>query len=250
MFDLGYVDSLIRGGVPKEPFSSIFLNWELPKFSHNVYRACLYHLFHVDYPAAHTVCADGGANRLRDVLAAYGDESAPSVILGDLDSVDPDVLSRFRALGTEVMQITGQDDNDFAKSLTYLAQTLDPASVRRNVVVLGAIGGRLDHTIANINSAEIGPIDTGLVHMFSKDEVAVVLPRGVSTVTLPDAAHTVGLLPLFGETVMSTSGLEWDVHGAAMRVGGMISSSNAARERVVRVESRDRPVCMTASLVE
>ena len=67
-------------------------------------------------------CADGGANRLYD---AFEDDeerasSVPGFILGDLDSIKPEVEFYYRSLGTNVTKLEDQDYNDLEKSLNFL----------------------------------------------------------------------------------------------------------------------------------
>ena len=86
--------------------------------------------------AAHVVCCDSAAERLLD----YGRE--PDAVVGDMDSLPPDVRVR---LGGRVHQVDEQDDNDLAKAFRFaLSQGW------RDIVVLGATGGREDHTLGNI----------------------------------------------------------------------------------------------------
>ncbi len=86
--------------------------------------------------AEHVVCCDSAAER----LLAYGRE--PDAVVGDMDSLPPSVRKR---LGGRIHAVPEQDDNDLAKAFRHaLAQGW------RNLVVLGATGGREDHTLGNI----------------------------------------------------------------------------------------------------
>ncbi len=68
------------------------------------------------------VCADGGSNRLFD---AFSDERErakykPQVIIGDMDSVRPDVRTFYESTGTQVIKIDDQNNTDFEKSILYI----------------------------------------------------------------------------------------------------------------------------------
>ncbi|KAG9396014.1 thiamine pyrophosphokinase [Carpediemonas membranifera] len=236
MIDLKYVDNLLHHKVTR-PLSSVFLNWRFPSYAHSIFQA-----------SDISICADGGANRLLQVLNAKGDPAAPSHVVGDLDSLDQTTLDDLKARGSTINRVKAQDDNDFAKSLTFLARHISPRT-RPLVAVVGASGGRLDHTLANISTAASSPFDPSTVHMFSEDEVTLVLPPGVNKIILPDCARSLGILPVFGPSVVSTSGFQWDVSGVEMAMGGFISSSNKAVRRDVVVKN-SRPVCFTACLSE
>src|SRR6266496_3576758 len=67
-------------------------------------------------------------------------------IIGDLDSADPAVLQKFRTEGVEI-ELHPRDKNE-----TDLELTIHRA-VERNpnqIIIVAALGGRLDQTLANI----------------------------------------------------------------------------------------------------
>lgn len=68
------------------------------------------------------------------------------LIVGDLDSVDPDALEAARQAGVTV------EAHPAEKDATDLALALDAAVARgaRHLVVVGGDGGRLDHQLANV----------------------------------------------------------------------------------------------------
>ena len=93
------------------------------------------HLATVDW----FVCADGGAN----TAARFG--CVPDLIIGDLDSVSKDTLSVFR--NVEVKKLKDQNSTDLEKALKSV--------IRKNmkeIIVLGATGGRFDHAIGNMSA--------------------------------------------------------------------------------------------------
>lgn len=71
--------------------------------------------------AALRVCADGAANRLHDSFdgdrPGERERFVPDVIVGDLDSLRPEVSAFYEALGSEVKLVEDQDYNDFEKCL-------------------------------------------------------------------------------------------------------------------------------------
>lgn len=78
------------------------------------------------------VCADGGANRLHDSFEDDEHGTAeqqrahfiPDVIVGDLDSLRPEVAAYYRDRGTEVKIHEDQDHNDFEKCLLEIERRL------------------------------------------------------------------------------------------------------------------------------
>lgn len=82
------------------------------------------------------VCCDGSAN----ALCASG--MTPSVVVGDMDSLAPDLR---RTLGDRVVEDRDQETNDLTKAVKWCCQH----NVER-VTIVGATGGREDHTLGNL----------------------------------------------------------------------------------------------------
>jgi thiamine pyrophosphokinase len=96
-------------------------------------------------------CADGGANRLYDLLADCGEAERskylPNAIVGDLDSVRVDVLSYYEKRGVKVFRKIDQDSTDLEKSLSYLVSQASESTKHKKpskLIVYGAFGGRMD----------------------------------------------------------------------------------------------------------
>jgi thiamine pyrophosphokinase len=83
------------------------------------------------------VCCDGAAEK----LVANGLE--PGIIIGDLDSVSPELRERYRNI---LVQDSDQETNDLTKAVKWcVTQGI------REVAILGATGIREDHTLGNIS---------------------------------------------------------------------------------------------------
>ena len=84
------------------------------------------------------VCADGGANRLRDWDEAY----VPDAICGDLDSLRKEVKEHFSSAGVRVLKDSSQDSTDLEKCLAFVSswhqkeRNADPCSV----IAFGSFG--------------------------------------------------------------------------------------------------------------
>lgn len=209
------------------------------------------------------VCADGGANRLFDASNAARNSSDrdsdvldPHCIKGDLDSLRSDVRTFYAARGVRVERDAGQDSNDLDKCLELLfARQEEPeaAPTRFTVVIFGALGGRLDQEMQNLNALFCWHDRFEQLVLLSEDATARLLLPGLRHVLEPNFAfetRTCGLLPLAGAcATTTTSGLQWNLRGQEMRFGGLISSSNhvADDHTVVHVEN-SHPLIWTTEL--
>lgn len=93
----------------------------------------LHYLREADFLA----CCDGAAN----ACVAAGFE--PDVIVGDGDSIAPNVMERY---ADRVVRIAEQETNDLSKTFHHCLQL----GRRDAFVILGATGKREDHALANL----------------------------------------------------------------------------------------------------
>ena len=70
----------------------------------------------------------------------------PDVIIGDMDSIEPAQLTSYSAQGVQIIKYPANKDfTDTELALDYVLN-LKP----RAIYIWGALGGRLDHTLANV----------------------------------------------------------------------------------------------------
>ena len=86
------------------------------------------------------LAADGGAHH------ALALDLVPHVVIGDLDSLTEDGQARLRSAGARfITHPKAKDETDLELALTYAIQ-----QGAEEILILGALGGRLDHTLANL----------------------------------------------------------------------------------------------------
>ena len=137
---------------------------------------------------------------------------------------------------------SGQDNTDFAKSLEHL-QTLWKAgkasgsgSDRKRVIVLGALEGRFDQTMDNVNTLLLLAHEPEVcIFLKGKKNVACVLPPGHHRVVLSQAKENeqgsgaggivCGLIPLNGPCKVVTQGLKWNLGGPFMPLSSSLLPS-------------------------
>lgn len=98
--------------------------------------------------AKNIVLVDGGANLL--YKSELRETSNVRGIVGDLDSILPEVRSYYEAKGVPVVHVADQDSNDLQKGLALARQR-----GWLSLVVLGALGGRIDQQLANLHALQL-----------------------------------------------------------------------------------------------
>ncbi len=87
------------------------------------------------------IAADGGARNAREQL-----ELAPQVVIGDLDSLDAETRTWLEQNHVEFIQHPVKKDETDLELALNLARTRGA----ERITILGAFGGRVDQTIANV----------------------------------------------------------------------------------------------------
>ena len=86
------------------------------------------------------ICADGGVNH------TYKMDIVPDYILGDLDSANENIVKFYQNKNVKFKQFPSKKNETDTQLCIYLAEKLDA----NQIDFLGALGGRLDHMLANI----------------------------------------------------------------------------------------------------
>lgn len=143
------------------------------------------------------VCADGGANHLAAV------DVTPDLILGDLDSIHPDTLQRFKDV--EIIKDTDQFSTDTMKIISH-----ELSLGMEELLLLGATGGRIDHTLSNLS---LLTRYADLIKISMVDERTETLFVKTSITFDSIVRRKISLMVLGGESVVTSKGLKWELDG-------------------------------------
>jgi len=126
----------------------------------------------------------------------------PDYIIGDLDSVSKSTISYFKKLGkTKIIENKDQDKTDLELAI-LLAETLDP----NEIIILGAIGNRIDHTLANIFCLNKIKSDIKTKIIDDKNIIELV-EKPIDLVG--DKDDIVSIIPLTDVSGLSYNGMKW-----------------------------------------
>ena len=86
------------------------------------------------------ICADGGTIHAKHLGVT------PDYIIGDFDSIHSDILNHYKQKKeVAIIEDHDQEKTDLELAIN-LAETLDP----KEISIYGALGRRIDHTLANL----------------------------------------------------------------------------------------------------
>jgi len=168
------------------------------------------------------IAADGGAGWLEEI------GRRPDILVGDLDSVDPAVVRRLAAAGTEVIRHPAE--KDASDSELALGVALERGA--DEVVMLGALGGgRLDHELANLLLLADPELPGRDLRIVRAGTTVRVLAGRASLELGCGPGSVVTLLPVGGNAQgVATRGLRYPLDGETLRVGRSRGLSNEVVE--------------------
>lgn len=180
----------------------VFLSGEL-KGSRDYYRELI--------GSRDIYCGDGGANYV-DLLSMV-----PREIWGDMDSVDDDILEGFQKKGTLIKRFSADKDyTDGELILDYVS-----SKGYDTIYVVGAFGGRIDHSLTNTN----------LLFKYKKvkfitEEEEVFSVEGSRKLDYPSGT-TISFIP-FSDTVeeLTLTGFKYPLTDYRLKRGDSICMSN------------------------
>jgi thiamine pyrophosphokinase len=177
-----------------------------------------------------TVTVDGGTNRWLKWLRQYNLEKKlkhPKLITGDLDSCKRESIEFFSE--SEVIQTVDQDATDFTKSLLVIEPLIGELDLKY-IVAVCETSGRLDQILANINTLYLNLQNSSSkpVFLLSSNSLSWLLPSGENIIAIPDNLrhYWCSLVPFQPSTIVTTSGLKWNLDEHEIVFGGMVSTSN------------------------
>ncbi len=162
------------------------------------------------------VCANGGALQAR----ALG--LTPDIIIGDLDSLTPAQANDFRAEGCLVIAAPAEkDETDLELALLHCRDI-----GAEDVTIVGALGGRIDQTLANVLLLTLPGVSGMSLTLVDGGQTARLLLPGAHEV-FGQAGDTLSLIPL-GDSVdgVTTQNLRYPLSDESLPQGPARGISN------------------------
>lgn len=170
---------------------------------------------HIDRPEL-VLCADGGA---RHALAL---NLKPDLVLGDFDSAGPALFAELEAGSIPLRRVDAEKD----QTDSHLALI---EAVRRGateILLIGATGGRLDHTLSNLLLLPGLPPSVSVTVLDGQGSLRLMRPQSALSVQANPGGY-LSLVPLSPQVDgVHISGVKWPLNGATLRWGESLGVSN------------------------
>lgn len=160
------------------------------------------------------VAVDGG------LIACDAADIQPLLILGDMDSAPSYLLKKYEKVSQ--VALSDQNKSDLEKAIDYL-YPFD------RLIICGALGKRIDHTLTNICLLSRHP---GKIIFESEEERCFALEK--QNVLQCRPGQTVSLIPLSTEVKgVTTQGLKWELKEAALSKSSVSISNVCLQDEVL-----------------
>jgi thiamine pyrophosphokinase len=160
------------------------------------------------------IAADGGATRCLDAGLR------PDAVVGDMDSLDPRVAASLRSEGIDFLTAPAEKDVSDLDLAVGHARTLGVTEL----VVIGALGGRLDHELAALGTlARAADLAPEIATPGARALVLSASGRSRASVLGP---ALFSLMPLLGEARVDCSGARWMLTNARLEPISSLGLSN------------------------
>lgn len=175
------------------------------------------------------IAVDGGLEVLDSI------NIIPTHIMGDFDSVSEKILKKYNDRNIEITKLNPEKDY----SDTHMALKLAIELKSDEVYILGALGKRMDHAIANIhilkealdNNIECKILD-------EKNEIQLI-SKGIKDIRKLNYKY-VSLFPLTTKvTGITLKGFKYPLDNAILNIGHSIGVSNEIVEDNAEIEIKD-----------
>ncbi len=175
------------------------------------------------------IAADGGANH------CIKKGIKPDILIGDMDSVEKDVLDAFKEQGVEFHRYPCRKD---ATDLE-LALNLAKEKGATHISLLGGLGGRWDMSLSNILLAAGDAYRDLKISIIDKNSRISILHSGVDNLIPGKPGETCSFLPLRGDVVgITLTGFEYPLYDEILLFGSSRGLSNILlrEEGIVRLK--------------
>lgn len=175
--------------------------------------------------AEYIICADGGARHAKSLGVM------PDIVVGDFDTLNEMEINELSQAGVTLIRYP--KDKDFTDTHIALLE-----AIRRGFIeidIIAALGGRLDHTIANLMLLCLPEAKKVNVRIAEEDQDVILIRR--RSQLYGSAGETISLFSLTDSVKgINTKGLKYSLEQGELKMGLPIGVSNEFLEKKAEIE--------------
>lgn len=157
----------------------------------------------------------------------------PNYIIGDFDSVDRKILYKY-INNKDIIVKKLNPEKDYTD--THMALKLAIELKSTNITIIGAIGTRIDHTIANMHILK-GTLDSNIECKIIDSRNEIQLLNKKTILKLDDYYKYISLIPLTTEVKgITLKGFKYSLEDDTLEIGHSIGVSNEQIEEYAEID--------------
>ena len=174
---------------------------------------------------AHLIAADGG-NRI-----ARHFQLSPTTLIGDMDSIDPTQLQQLEAQGVDIYRYPDEkNETDLELAIIYATE-----QGHNCIRIIGGVGGRFDHMLANVYLLALPQLDGCDSALVARNQRMRLLKQGDNHLA-GEIGDTLSLIPVSGDVHgITTQALKYALNDETLYFGPARGISNVFEDTTVTV---------------
>lgn len=176
------------------------------------------------------ICADGGLSKA-EILGLV-----PDIIIGDFDSVNYSMLKKYEDMDDiEIIKYPAEKD------YTDMELAIDIAVARgyKDMIILGATGTRLDHTMANMMLLEKYYIQGIKIKIIDNNNVIQIISDNTKLTLQYKKNYFISIVPITEEiNDLTLKGFKYPLNKVNVKRGSTLCISNEINVKVSEVTLR------------
>lgn len=171
------------------------------------------------------ICADGGAKY------AYNFGCTPDYVVGDFDSLEPEILDFYMKQDIEVIRYP--KEKDYTDTELCIQKAIDIGSTE--ICILAGVGDRIDHTLGNIGLLHTIK-ESGLEGYIVSDNCYIYICSNELSIK-GNIGDIVSVIPFKGDASgVSLSGFKYPLDNVNVSFGSPLGISNEIVEDTCQVK--------------
>lgn len=156
----------------------------------------------------------------------------PNYILGDFDSIKKEILEKYEKTNINIIRLNPEKDLTDTHSAINLAINLNSTKID----ILGAIGTRIDHTIANIHTLKIA-IDNNInIKIINENNEITLINKDIKVKNDKEYKY-ISLIPLTTTVEgVTLKGFKYLLEDATLNIGDSIGISNEQTSKEAEIK--------------
>jgi len=160
----------------------------------------------------------------------------PDIVIGDIDSIREDDKKIFKTSNTKVLFIKSpceKDESDTQLALEYLVK-----NNIKNIILIGALGKRMDHSFANLLNISSEKLKNAEIKIIDENyEFSVLRHSAEISGIIGNTLSIFSLTP--GTYFVNTDGLKYKLHEEKLLFCPVRGLSNIIEKKIVRLDFKD-----------